>query len=202
MIYFVRRPFEADNNKLSHKKQLKSSLNEILTDVLAQLDINYTQDNLVYGEHGKPYLKNINNVFFNISHCHELGVCTVSDTEVGIDAENIRKWSPLVPKRVFSDRENNFLENAENKDEAFFRLWTLKESFVKAIGIGISYPLKTCEFLFDNENIIASGCDGCSFLQIILNDTFICSACVKNTDKYSNKLYRITETQQVFSLNL
>ncbi|MFR4393406.1 MAG: 4'-phosphopantetheinyl transferase superfamily protein [Ruminococcus callidus] len=28
-------------------------------------------------------------------------------------------------------------------DESFFRLWTLKESFVKALGIGISYPLHT-----------------------------------------------------------
>lgn len=202
MIYFVRRPFKADNNKLVHRKQLKNSLNGILTDVLAQLDINYHEDNLFYGNHGKPYLKSNRNVFFNISHCHELGVCTVSDAEIGIDAENIRTWNPQVAKRVFSDRENNFLENTENKDEAFFRLWTLKESFVKAIGIGISYPMKTCEFLFDNENITASGCDGFSFLQIILNDKFICSVCVKNADKYSNMLYRITEAQQVFSLNL
>ena len=61
----------------------------------------------------------------------------------------------------------------------FFRIWTLKESFVKALGIGISYPLKSAEFLINDDIIMSVGCDGYSFTQIIVNQKFVCSLCLK-----------------------
>ena len=175
MIYFVRRSFEADKTKLIHKQQLKSEINDILNKEFASLNIDYSENSLLYNRYGKPYIKNHSDVFFNISHCHEMAVCTINSCEAGIDVENIRAYHPRVAKRVFSDKENEILKNAVNKDETFFRIWTLKESFVKAIGVGISYPMKTCEFLINDNSFTVNGCDGYNFSQIIVNDKFICS---------------------------
>lgn len=202
MIYFVRRSYELDNDKNLHKKRLKNAVNDFLKEQMSFLNISYCTENMSYNDYGKPYIKNHSDIFFNISHCHELAVCAIEKSEVGIDAENIRPWLPRVAKRVCSERENSILEKAENKNEAFFRLWTLKESFVKAIGIGISYPMKTCEFLIDENEFTSIGCDGYSFTQIILNDKFICSLCLKTEKKQKNNFFRINKTEDNFIINL
>lgn len=200
MIYFVSRSFESDNNKSIHKRELKSAINGQLKKALLPSGINFCEEELCFNRYGKPYLKNHENIFFNISHCKELAACIVENSEVGIDVENIRQWRPGVAKRVFSDREMELLNNSENKSELFFRIWTLKESFVKAIGVGISYPMKTCEFITLKDNIKAYGCDGYSFSQIILNNKFICSVCIK---KYlNNNVYRVQENKDNFHMEL
>ena len=200
MIYFIRRSFESDNDKAIHKKELKSSVNGWLKSTFLPLGVNYCEEELCYNRYGKPYLKNCEDLFFNLSHCHELAVCIIENCEVGIDAENIRQWHPRVARRVFSDREMKLLNDSENKNEIFFRIWTLKESFVKALGIGISYPMKSCEFILHNSNIKAYGCDGYSFSQIMLNDKFICSVCTKRNHK--NSFYRVWEDKMSFQLEL
>ena len=203
MIYFVRRSFEADKNKLIHKKQLKAEINNILKSKFNLMNIDYSDNNFSYNDYGKPYLKSNSDIFFNISHCHEMAVCTICNTEVGIDVENIRTYHPRVVKRVFSDKEAEILENSANKDEMFFRIWTLKESFVKAIGIGISYPMKTCEFLINDSRFDVNGCDSYSFSQVILNNEFVCSLCVKSTDNSNNnKFSRISTNENSGLLNL
>ncbi len=200
MIYLVRRSFEADNDKLTHKKELKLAINGQIRDALLPLGIDFEKEELRFNRYGKPYLKNYENIFFNISHCKELAACIVADSEVGIDAENIRPYSLRVAKRVFSDREMELFNNSEKKDETFFRIWTLKESFVKAIGIGISYPMKTCEFVVSEDNVKAYGCDGYSFSQFTLNDEFVCSVCIKKN--MNNSFYRVYESKSVFSMEL
>ncbi|MBE6845747.1 MAG: 4'-phosphopantetheinyl transferase superfamily protein [Ruminococcus sp.] len=202
MIYFVRRSFEADKNKLNHKKQLKNAVDGILKNAFAKMGIDYSRQQLCFNSYGKPYLDNRPDIFFNISHCEGLAVCTIAGSETGIDAENIREWRPRVAQRVFTQKELNALENSDNKDEFFFRIWTLKESFVKALGIGISYPMKTCEFLFEDDRIYANGCDGYSFMQVVLNDEFICSLCINDSDKCSNRLHRISKEDEFFTIDL
>ena len=202
MIYFVRRSFDADKNKLAHKKQLKKSVEAVLKTALAEFNADYCEAELGYNSYGKPYLKNYSDVYFNISHCCELAVCAVGKSEIGIDAENIREYRPNVVKRAFSEREQEILEKSEDKNRDFFRIWTLKESFVKAIGIGVSYPLKSCEFLVDKSGFTAIGCDGYSFSQIILNNKFICSLCVKSLTAQENKLYSISREEEFFRLEV
>ena len=133
-----------------------------------------------------------------------MAVAAICNSEIGIDVENIREYRPRVAQKVFSSKEIDILENSKNKNEVFFRIWTLKESFVKAIGIGISYPMKTCEFLLkDNENsFTVNGCDGYSFRQIIVNNRFICSVCIKTTGKMENRFCKINTDDDFFNYNL
>jgi len=92
---------------------------------------------------GKPYLADHPNIHFNISHSGDWVVVAFSDKDVGVDIEKIRPpqyrvaalfFSPIELKRLnsFTDRE---------KEHYFFDLWTLKESFLKLQGKGLTRSL-------------------------------------------------------------
>ena len=104
---------------------------------------------VIKGENGKPYFKD-SSVFFNLSHSGERVMCVIGDTEAGCDIENAnRKYDMNVAKRFFSPSEVKALEETLDEDEKkklFFKLWTLKESFVKLKGDGLSRPLDSFSF--------------------------------------------------------
>ena len=92
---------------------------------------------------GKPYLLD-EDVSFNISHSGDAVICGVAGgkTDIGVDVEYIRKYNPAVFTRYFSDRERRWADERfgvlSDEDEIYTRLWTLKESYVKMTGTGIS----------------------------------------------------------------
>ncbi len=95
---------------------------------------------LSYGEKGKPFLKHEPGIFFNLSHSGDKVICAVSSAEIGCDIEKIRELEFDVAGRFFSPQEADMIKSAASDDEKnglFFRLWTLKESFVKATGRGM-----------------------------------------------------------------
>jgi 4'-phosphopantetheinyl transferase len=109
-----------------------------------------------YNEHGKPFLYD-ENVHVNFSHSKSAVVAGFSETEIGVDVEFIReKYPKIVCKRVFTDSEISQIEHSENPTLTFFKFWTLKESLVKCIGQGLSFPLKTVELTLTNEIISCS----------------------------------------------
>lgn len=99
-----------------------------------------------YGPYGKPLLAGESSLRFNASHSGEWAVYAfVQDHEVGIDVEQIKKdfETEGIAERFFSAGEVqtlNALAEAE-KPAAFFRCWTRKEAYIKAIGSGLSHPL-------------------------------------------------------------
>lgn len=86
---------------------------------------------------GKPYLPD--GPHFSLSHSGKLVALLVDDCEAGVDVEQIAPYCPAVAQRVFSPREQMWLAMQEN-DEAFYRLWTGKESVMKALGLGFQLP--------------------------------------------------------------
>lgn len=101
------------------------------------------------GEHGKPFLLG-ESLCFNLSHSGDCWLLAVSDmAAIGVDVENIRPRSGMqaIARRCFSENEYGYwLSLPELKrEQAFFRLWTLKEAFVKAVGRGIALGLEQCE---------------------------------------------------------
>jgi len=105
-----------------------------------------------YNEHGKPSLVD-EQLHINLSHAKSAVVAGFSETAIGVDVEFIRKTYPkIVCKRVFTPLEIEQIENAKDPTGTFFKFWTLKESFVKCIGQGLSFPLKTVEFTISNSH--------------------------------------------------
>jgi 4'-phosphopantetheinyl transferase len=102
-----------------------------------------------YGAQGKPALpagEGGTSLEFNLSHSGGLALLAIArDRRVGIDVEAIRPMSDAdrIVDRFFSRREaSDYRGLVEGqKLEAFFRCWTRKEAFIKAIGEGFSLPL-------------------------------------------------------------
>ena len=110
----------------------------------------------VRGEKGKPEIVNPPiPLRFNISHTKGLIACAVTlSVDVGIDVEYIhRKTSYLkVADYKFAPTEIAELNQQprDNQRSRFFDYWTLKESYIKALGCGLTIPLD--RFSFDIEN--------------------------------------------------
>lgn len=107
-----------------------------------------------YGSHGKPMLANDPTIQFNVSHSQNVALYAFSNQyEVGIDIEakdKLRKVEAIA-QRFFSTQESAVIKNlsGDSKAEAFFNGWTRKEAFLKALGKGLSYPLKQVEVTMD-----------------------------------------------------
>ena len=99
-----------------------------------------------YTDYGKPYLAG-GTLRFNLSHSHEVALYAfTSGAEVGVDVEYVRPElaGAEIARRFFSPREVESLlalPSAEQA-EAFFKCWTRKEAFIKAVGQGLSFPLE------------------------------------------------------------
>jgi 4'-phosphopantetheinyl transferase len=98
------------------------------------------------GEKGKPHPDGYNGIHFNVSHSGVWVIVATSNAAVGVDVERMRKVPEGVAYRFFSEPEKQMLDEAENdieKAHIFFTLWTLKESFLKATGKGLTRSLNT-----------------------------------------------------------
>ena len=100
--------------------------------------------------YGKPFLKNrsiSNSIFFNVSDSGDRVVYVFNrGGEIGVDIEKICSdfATQEVAERFFSDYEVSVFRSLPENDkvEAFYNCWTRKEAFIKAVGEGLSYPLK------------------------------------------------------------
>ncbi|MDB6066685.1 MAG: 4-phosphopantetheinyl transferase [Pedosphaera sp.] len=106
-----------------------------------------------YSERGKPRLIGHEAVRFNLAHTEDMALLAVArDWNVGVDVERIRALRDAdgVAKRFFSARESNGLNalSGDEKNAAFFNLWTRKEAWLKATGDGIADGLNQVEVTF------------------------------------------------------
>ncbi|CAH1190142.1 4'-phosphopantetheinyl transferase Sfp [Paenibacillus plantiphilus] len=101
---------------------------------------------------GKPLLNGSQPLHFNISHSGNWIVAIIADEEVGIDVEVIKPIDLIIAKRYFAKEEYSQLMAVPPQDRLamFYTLWTLKESYVKAVGEGLSIPLNSFHFQLDD----------------------------------------------------
>ncbi|PEM20850.1 4'-phosphopantetheinyl transferase family protein [Bacillus wiedmannii] len=95
-----------------------------------------------YNKYGKPYLFNYNNFHFNISHSGNWVVCAYGGNSVGVDVEEIVDIDLNITK-FFAEEEKKYIYSGKKDEiqERFFDIWTLKESYIKAVGMGMSIEL-------------------------------------------------------------
>lgn len=135
---------------------------------------------ILKGEHGKPCLKAFPHIHYNISHTEGLVICALGEMPLGLDVEKIHSFKSNICRKVLSEKEQEFMEtlSEEKKQEYFFRYWTLKESYVKAIGCGITIPLTSVSFEIAGEDIYSPSALDALFWQEVLENQYMVSLCV------------------------
>jgi 4'-phosphopantetheinyl transferase len=99
--------------------------------------------------HGKPRLAGRSDLDFSISHSGELALIAVArGRRVGADVERVRPRTDVlaIARGSLSARERRAIEalaTDEARREAFFRCWTRKEAYLKALGVGLAGGLDT-----------------------------------------------------------
>ena len=150
---------------------------------------------ITVGPHKKPTLAAYPDIHFNISHCHGLVACAFAPFPVGIDVEHIRPFRDHLLHRVLTPEEQAQLEafstTEEKRQEWFFRFWTLKETFVKALGVGISYPLHTAVFALDGEDVTRHP-QGWQFRQFRPDSGHVVSCCGASEDTLPEELHIVS----------
>lgn len=93
---------------------------------------------LARGEKGKPFFPAHPERQFNLSHTDGFALCVLSDEgEVGVDIERVTERKENLPRYVMSEEE---LAGWDGTWEDFFRIWTIKEAYVKYRGGSIFPP--------------------------------------------------------------
>ena len=132
-------------------------MGEILLQYLLWIHFRIRREEILfeYNEFGKPFLVKQKDIFFNISHSGEWIFCGIGDVPMGIDVEGGDCKFQSLAKSCFTVSENEYLKRlAPNHQKgAFYKIWTLKESYVKCVGKGLHIPFNSFYFDFTDEKI-------------------------------------------------
>lgn len=125
----------------------RSLLGDMMLRFIISQKLNLDNDkiNFTISDKGKSSLKDHPELHFNVSHAGNWAVAAFSEQNVGIDVEIIKNIKYNIAEQFFSSVEIMALNKLEGKDklEFFFILWTMKESYLKYTGKGLSEPLNS-----------------------------------------------------------
>jgi 4'-phosphopantetheinyl transferase len=124
------------------------------------LDIGFYDDEFHANRYGKPAVKKLhedNPIHFNISNSENIYTCAFSqNSDIGIDIEKIHDLQDMdrIIAEFFSDEEiRRFHSLPEpNRMQTFFKYWARKEALLKAMGMGLSYPMNKVDVVTGDEN--------------------------------------------------
>ena len=148
------RKSKINRMKMQKDKNMSLGVGILINEYLKTLGLR--EKDMIYEEkyNGKPYFKNLPEVYFNASHSGNCAVCSFSSEETGCDIEKSDEVNTEIAKRFFARSEYEYIYSAKSDSEQlerFFRLWTLKESYLKFSGEGLQGGLNSFEVLFDEK---------------------------------------------------
>lgn len=143
---------KVDRYLFMRDKCLSLGVGLLLRQACADFGVPFADEHVTLGENGKAALRDHPQVAFNLSHSIRRVMCAMTD-DVGVDAigcdvERIESLDWRVARRVYRPEEQEWLKGQEALGReagelAFYRLWTVKESFMKALGTGFTLPPET-----------------------------------------------------------
>lgn len=132
--------------------QPKKQSEEIIPELLAKWSGHNAAD-LAIGKNDKkkPFFLNpdLKNIDLSISHTNNWLCCAIyKERQIGLDIERIdRKANLNLAARYFAKEEVSYLQSEQATKVCFIRLWTLKEAYGKALGVGINQRVLATSFL-------------------------------------------------------
>jgi 4'-phosphopantetheinyl transferase len=146
-------------NKIKRFKKredkLRSAISELGIRFIANHIYDIKREDISFEKtlYGKPFIKNMENFHFNISHSENWVVFAIDQQPIGIDIEKIQCIDLEVANLCLSCSELRILSSKTYEEglQYFYELWTLKESYVKATGEGLNKDMKEVAFNLDNH---------------------------------------------------
>ncbi|MBC8063126.1 MAG: 4'-phosphopantetheinyl transferase superfamily protein [Clostridiaceae bacterium] len=144
---------------INKEDKVRALIGEILirSIIFEKLNIQNKYITFEKNPYGKPYLKGHPKFNFNISHSGDFVVCAIDDKPIGIDIEEVKYIEYKdIAESFFSVSELDYIveEDLNIQLNKFYEIWTLKESYIKCCGQGLSIPLKSFSIDIDKyENI-------------------------------------------------
>ncbi len=159
-------------------------------------DIRFTTN-----EYGKPFLKERDDVQFNLSHSGVWVVGVIDQPPVGIDVEQVQDIDLDISKNYFSPDEHEDLMSKPDKFDYFFTLWSLKESYIKILGKGLSHPLNafSIKFLNPEEIFIKVGgrrIEDKFFRQYDIDKSYKLGVCAAR-ERFPDQVKKLTPSQLI-----
>ncbi|MBE5959949.1 MAG: 4'-phosphopantetheinyl transferase superfamily protein [Lachnospiraceae bacterium] len=179
--------YDGKTEKAEYERCLSKRAHAYLKQMLKKV-YGIEKTDMWYGENGKPSLRGIKGVEFNLTHCDGLIGLVMGEKPAGIDAEKVRPLCMAAVRKTCAETEVERILASGKKDEMFFRYFTLKEAYGKAVGVGLSYPLKEVTFELASGKITCNR-DGYCFKQYVIDNEYIVSVCyqVENNQRQKGK---------------
>ena len=133
---------------------------------------------------GKPYFVN-SDIKFNISHSGMFVIMAVSDYNLGIDIQKIKEDKHRIAEKSFLASECEYINEIEDEkvmQQRFCEVWTLKEAYLKNIGIGLRKPLNSFEIQLGGDAPSIKGKIDYHFVQFKINDLYMVAICTDTKD--------------------
>ena len=155
-MYFLSLSNIINNNYYKFEDCQNSIIGIILAQlaICESLNLKLNQLKISRNKYGKLFEESC---YFNISHSKNYVVCSLSNKMVGVDIEEIIQKDIDIKSfdKYFTLEEQIYLQNTKTKKgEAFTKLWVLKESYVKYLGVGLLIPLNSFTIRIKNNNAI------------------------------------------------
>ena len=188
--------------KSKNKSDIQKSINslKLLKIGLNEFGIDLLNEDLVYNEFGRPNLKR-EDIFFNISHSGKYVTCAISNKIVGIDIQkHIEKFEEIIS--FFSISEKEYLASIPFQKlliKEFFKIWTVKESYVKFLGRGLYKELDSFSLFLDKKKIIDEGriVKDILYKNFSISEEYTMSVVASSDDSYE---IRYVEVENLISL--
>ena len=168
-------------SKYLNKNKIKSSIiGEVLLEkLLKEKNIEYKKQQIHLNKNNKPYITN-SNIYYNISHSYDYVIVIISDNEIGIDIEKIRKTNINTINKFATEKEKRYILSEKKYIYLrLFQIYTLKEAYIKMLGENIS-KIKEVEFEIKDNEIICSDKNVIAYTKNIIDD-YIFAVCKKKS---------------------
>lgn len=154
----IARREKIDRFRFGKDKRLSLGAGILLWEMLKEINMLDCLGSIGCDKNGKPFISSRPDVHFNLSHSGTKVLCCFSSGEVGCDVESLDQSDLKIAERYFARSEYELIAgqpSVEKQKEMFCRLWTLKESFLKAAGTGFRLPLDAFSITIDKNGRIS-----------------------------------------------
>lgn len=106
---------------------------------------------------GKPFFREYPQIRFSLSHSGEYVMAAFSDVEIGCDIQQMEQTDLKIARRFFAPEEYAYVigrKETSAQEEAFYRIWVLKESFLKAVGTGMALSMTDFSIQIQEDRVI------------------------------------------------